>query len=77
LRSTKAVALQAALLITPARAAGARVIAAKLFDQFLVAMDDTLAALDGGFTVEIPSGACSSIQKLNSWFLRAMSASCR
>jgi hypothetical protein len=40
-------------------------------------MDGAIAALDGGFAVESPSGACSSVQKLKSWFLRRMFASCR
>jgi hypothetical protein len=68
----KAFAFEAALLKALARAAGARIIAAELFDKFLVAVDDAVAALDGGLAVESPSGACSSIQKLKSWFLRAI-----
>jgi len=40
-------------------------------------MDDAVAALDGGFAVESPSGACSLVQKLTSWLLPRMFASCR
>jgi len=40
-------------------------------------MHDALAALDGGFAVESPSGVCSSAQKLKSWLLRRMFASYR
>ena len=45
------------------RAAGAGVVAAELFEEFLVAVDDAEAALDVGFRVESPSGACSAAQK--------------
>ncbi len=46
-----------------ARAAGAGVAAAEFFHQLLVAMDNAQAALDLGFGVENPSGACSAAQK--------------
>jgi hypothetical protein len=62
----KAVAFTAAALEPLAGAAGAEVVSPQLFDQFLVAVDNAVAALNGGFAVESPSGACSSIQKLKS-----------
>jgi hypothetical protein len=69
LRSTKAVAVNAALPEPLARAAWAEIIAPELFHQLLVAMDDALAAFDLGLAVESPSGVCSSVQKLTSLFL--------
>jgi hypothetical protein len=71
----KAVAFEATAVEPLARVARAQVVTAQLFDEVLVAMNDAMAALDGGFAVESPSGACSSIQKLTSLFLRAMTAS--
>jgi hypothetical protein len=62
----KAVAFEAAILEPLAGTAGARVFPPQLFDQLFVAMDKTVPTFDGGFTVESPSGACSSIQKLKS-----------
>jgi hypothetical protein len=71
----KAVAFKAAFLETLARSAWAWIVAAQLLDQFLVAMDEAKTALNAGFAVESPSGACSSIQKLKFWSLRRMVAS--
>jgi len=42
------------------------IIAAQLLDQFLIAMDEAVTALDAGFAVESPAGVCSSTQKLKS-----------
>ena len=71
----KGLAFKAAALEAFAGAAGAGIVAAELFDQFLVTVNDAVTALDGGLAVESPSGACSSIQRLKSWFLRATAAS--
>ncbi len=45
------------------RTAWTWVAPAKFLDQFLVAVNDAQTALDPGFGVEIPSDACSSVQK--------------
>jgi hypothetical protein len=66
----KAFAFQTALFEPLPRTARARIIATQFFDQFFVTVDDAMTALDGGFAIESPSGACSWIQKLKSWFLR-------
>src|SRR5262245_21063693 len=60
-------------------AAGAGVLAAQLLEQFLVAMDDAVAALHLCFGVESPGGACSASQKQYgaSKRSRRMVASCR
>ena len=58
------------------RAADARIVAAELFDQLLIAVDNAMAALDAGLAVESPSGVCSLAQKQSSWSLRRMIASC-
>ena len=71
----KAFAFQAAFFEPLARTARARIIATQFFDQFLVTVDKAVTALDGGFAVESPSGACSWIQKLKFWFLRRILAS--
>ncbi len=52
------------MLVTPAGIAGAGIVAAKLLDQFLVAVDDARSAFDLRLAVKIPSGVCSLIQKL-------------
>ena len=71
----KPAAFETASLEALARPARARVIAAELLDEFLVAMDDAIAALDPGFAVESPSGVCSSAQKLKSLILVRMASS--
>jgi hypothetical protein len=55
----KAFAFQAALLEPLTRSARAWIFATKFFDQFLITVDEAVTALDGGFAVESPSGACS------------------
>jgi hypothetical protein len=62
----KARACQAALPKTPAGPAGTWIIAAKLLDQFLIAMHDTVAALNVSLAVESPSDVYSSAQNLKS-----------
>jgi len=52
------------MLVALAGIARAGIVTAELLDQLLVAVDDTRAAFDLRLAVKIPSGACSSIQKL-------------
>jgi hypothetical protein len=47
----------------PARLAGAKVVAAELLKELLVAVDEALATLDAALGVESPADACSSGQK--------------
>jgi hypothetical protein len=47
----------------PAASARARIVAAELLDELLVAVDDAAAASHGSFGGETLSGACSSAQK--------------
>jgi hypothetical protein len=62
----KAAAFETALLEPLAGTARARIVTSEFFDQFFVAVNDTAATLDLGFTVESPSGVCSLAQKLKS-----------
>jgi hypothetical protein len=71
----KAAVFEAAFLEALARTAGAGIVMPELFDQFLVAVNDAMATLDGGFAVESPSGVCSSVQKLASLSVRRIFAS--
>jgi len=52
------------MLVAFAGIARAGIVAAELLDQLLVAMDDARTAFDLRLAVKIPSGVCSSIQKL-------------
>jgi hypothetical protein len=72
----KAFAFQATFFEALARPAGARVIPSELFDQFLIAVHDTVATLNADLAIESPSGVYSLAQKLKSLLLRRMFASC-
>jgi hypothetical protein len=76
LRSTKAIAFDAAFLKSPTRLARARIVTAQLFDQFFVAMNNAMTALYVRLAVESPSDVYSSTQKLKSLSLLRMIASC-
>jgi hypothetical protein len=52
------------MLVKLAGIAGAGIAAAELLDQFLVAVDDARTTFDLRLAVKIPSGVCSSTQKL-------------
>jgi hypothetical protein len=45
--------------------AGAKVVAAELFDQLFFTADDALATLDVGFRREAPSTLAGSLEKSN------------
>jgi hypothetical protein len=63
------------LLESFSRAAGTWVVTAQPLDQFLVTVDDSLAALYLRLAVKIPSDAYSSAQKEWSRFFERMTAS--